>query len=457
MRIIVVGCGKIGKTIIANLIREKHEVVAIDSKPSIVAEVSNLFDVMAICGNGAEYDKLEKAEVNKADIFVAVTNSDELNMLACFAAKRMGAKHTVARIRNAGNNDDSLAFMRKQLELSVAINPEKRTARAIYNLLKLSSASKVETFGNHGFEMMEFTLRESSALDGLSLIDLKKKYNKTAFLVCAVGRDDKMFIPKGDFTLRAGDKVGLIMSEEDTTPVLKMLGIAQKQVRNVIVLGAGRTSYYLTEMLLKHRISVKIIERDKARCEEFSERFPRAEVVCGDGMSGDLLAEEGISEADALVALTGRDEENILISFYAMSQSVPKVVAKVNRGEQSALAEKLGLECIVSPQKTVADILVRYARALQMSVGSEMEKLYSLMNGNAEGLEFNVLPDFPFCDIPLKRLRFKPGILLAGILRGKEKIIPGGDDVIKSGDKVILIASDCIVYSLTEVIEGENE
>ncbi len=457
MRIIVVGCGKIGKTIIANLIKEKHEVLAIDSDPSVVSEVSNLYDVMAICGNGAEYDKLEKAEVNKADVFVAVTNSDELNMLACFAAKRMGAKHTVARIRNAVNNDDSLAFMRKQLELSMAVNPEKRTARAIYNLLRLPSASKVETFGNHGFEMMEFTLREGSAIDGISLTDLKKKHSRTRFLVCAVGRDDKMFIPKGDFALRSGDKIGLIMSEGDETPVLKMFGIAQKQSKSVIILGAGRTSYYLTEMLLKHRVSVKIIEFDKERCEQIAERFPRAEVVCGDGMSGDLLTEAGLSEADALVALTGRDEENILISFYAMSQNVPKVVAKVNRGEQSVLAEKLGLECIVSPQKTVSDIILRYARALQMSVGSEMEKLYSLMNGNAEGLEFNVLPDFPYCDIPLKQLRFKQGILLAGILRGKEKIIPCGDDVIKSGDKVILIASDCIVYSLTDVIERESE
>ncbi len=454
MRIVVVGCGKIGKTIISNLIKEKHEVLAIDNDPSIVAEVSNLYDVMTICGNGAEHDKLKEAKVGKADLFIAVTSSDELNMLACFAAKRMGAKHTVARIRDASNNADSLEFMQKQLELSVAVNPEKRTAHAIYNLLKLPSASKVETFGNHGFEMIELTVRTSSAMDGVSLIELKKKF-KADFLVCAVGRDDEMFIPKGDFTLQAGDKVGLIISEENTTSVLKTLGIVNKPVRNVIVLGAGRTSHYLAEILLKHRIAVKIIEQDKARCEEVSERFPNADVICGDGMSEDLLTEEGIDNADALVSLTGRDEENILISFYAMSRSVPKVIAKVNRGELSALAEKLGLETIVSPQTTVADIMVRYARALQMSVGSEMEKLYSLMNGKAEGLEFNVLPSFPFCDVPLKQLKFKSDVLLAGILRGKEKIIPCGDDAIKSGDKVILIAKECSVYSLTDVIDGE--
>ena len=456
MRIVVVGCGKIGKTIIANLIKEKHEVLAMDVNPSVVADVADLYDVMAICGNGAEHDKLEEAEVGKADLFISVTNSDELNMLSCFAAKRMGAKHTVARIRNAGNNDDSLAFMQKQLDLSFAINPEKRTARAIYNILKLPSASKVETFGNHGFEMIELTLRSGSALDGVSLIDLKKKY-KADFLVCAVSRDDEMFIPKGDFVLKAGDKVGLIISEEDTPAVLKMLGLVSKSVRDVIILGAGRTSYYLAEILLRHRISVKIVEQDKERCEQIAERFPKADVICGDGMSGDLLAEEGIADVDALVALTGRDEENILISFYAMSQNVPKVIAKVNRGELSVLAEKLGLESIVSPQKTVADILVRYARALQMSAGSEMEKLYSLMNAKAEGLEFNVLSDFPYCGIPLKQLRFKPGVLLAGILRGKEKIIPGGEVMIESGDKVILIATDRSVYSLTDVIEGVRE
>ena len=454
MKIVVAGCGKIGKTIIANLLKEKHEVVAMDSDPAVVAEVSNLYDVMAICGNGAEHDKLEKAEVNKADVFIAVTKSDELNMLACFAAKRMGAKHTIARIRNAGNNDDSLVFIKEQLELSYPINPEKRTARAIYNLLKLPSANKVETFGNHGFEMLELTLKEGTPLDGLSLIEAKKKF-KADFLVCAVGRGDDMTIPKGDFKLQVGDDIGLIVAEDDTTSVLKMLGVQHKHARNIIILGGGRTSYYLTEILLKHRISVKIIEKEKARCEELAEYFPKADIVCGDGMSGDLLAEEGIAEAGAVIALTGRDEENILISFYARSQNVPKVVAKVNRVELAELAKDLGLDSIVSPQKTVADLVVRYTRALQMSLGTEMEKLYSLMDDRAEGLEFNVSPDFPFCDVPLKQLKFKSGALLAGIIRGKDKIIPGGDDVIKGGDKVILISTGRSVYSLADVIEGE--
>ena len=456
MKIVVVGCGIIGKTIIAKLIKEKHDVTAIDVDSSVIAEVSDLYDVMAICGNGTEHDRLREAKVEKADIFIAVTSSDELNMLACFIAKRMGAKNTVARIRNAKNNDDSFIFMKEQLELSIAINPEKRTAQAIYNLLKLPGASKVETFGNNGFDMVELPVRKDSVMDGAKLIDLRKKY-KADFLVCAVGRGDNLFIPNGDFMLQAGDKVGLIISEENTTSVLKMLGLVHKQIKSVIILGAGTMAHYLTEILLRRRIAVKVIEQNKARADDLCARFPKADIIYGDGMSEDLLAEERIDDADALVALTGKDEENILISFYAISRNVPKVIANVNRSELSTLAEKLGLECIVTPQKTVADILVRYARSLQISTGSEIEQFYSLMNGKAEGLEFTILESFPFCNVPIKQLLFKPGVLIAGILRKDKKIIPGGDDTIQIGDKVILIANNRSVYSLTEVIGGKKE
>ncbi len=452
MRIIIVGCGKIGQTILKSLVAEKHEVLAIDSDPAVVREVSNAYDVMAVCGNGTEYGQLKQADVEKADLFIAATGSDELNMLSCFAAKRMGAKYTVARIRNNANNDEPLVFLAEQLELSMAINPDRRAAMAIYNVLKLPSATKVETFGSSGFEMIELPLKADSPLDGVKLMELRKKV-KGNFLICAVGRGDEVYIPKGNFALKGGDRIGLIASEEDTPRLFKAMGVPHKQVRDVIIMGASRIAGYLTEQLLRNRISVKIIEIDREKCEEFCERFPAASVICGDGTDQELLKEEGLEGSDAFVALTGKDEENILISFYSMSQKVKKVISKVNREELSALAGKLGLECIVSTKNTTAEILVRYARALQSSMGSKMETLYSLMNGKAEAAEFVVMQDFPHANVPLKNLSLKKDVLIAGIVRGKDEIIPAGDDVILTGDRVIVIGAGRVA-DLADVIEG---
>ncbi|MBQ7642837.1 MAG: Trk system potassium transporter TrkA, partial [Clostridia bacterium] len=400
-----------------------------------------------------DYGKLTEANVKAADLFIAVTSSDEINMLSCFAAKRMGAKHTVARIRNTENNGaESLEFMKNQLDLSVSINPEFLTARSIFNVLKLPSATNVEMFSSHRFEMMGLILKEDTPLDDLSLIELRKK-TKEKFLICTVRRGDKYYIPQGNFRLKGGDRVGVIASHRDTQKVLKALGISHKPIHDVIIMGGGKTSYYLAKLLIESHISVKVIEQDEAKCKDFLEAIPEATVICGNGMDQDLLQEEGIATADAFVALTGRDEENILISFYAMSQKVPKVVSKVNGEELSSIAEKLGLDCIVSPKKIVADVLTRYARALHDSEGSTVETLYSLFNGGAEALEFNVLPDFEYAGIPLKQMRFKDDCLVAGIIRGREAIIPAGDDTINAGDKVIVIAAGKRIYELSEIIE----
>ncbi|MBP5308459.1 MAG: Trk system potassium transporter TrkA [Clostridia bacterium] len=456
MKIIIVGCGKIGKTILASLVREKHDVLAIDINPAVVSEITNAYDVMGICGNGTEYEKLKEAGAAKADLFIAATSSDELNMLSCFAAKRMGAKYTVARIRNTGNNDNvSLDFMKNQLELSMSINPEMLTARAIYNVIKLPSAAKVEEFSSHRFEMIELILREDSPLDGVSLIELRRQ-SRENFLICTVRRGDEVYIPQGNFRLKSGDRVGVIISGRDTQKVLKTLGIAHKQIRNALIMGAGNVSYYLARMLLDNHIEVKIIEKDPDKCAEFLEQVPGVTVICGNGMDQDLLREEGLSSADAFVALTGHDEENILISFYAMSQKTNKVITKINAEELSAIAEKLGLESIVSPKKLIADTLVRYARALRNSEGSKVETLYSLMNGDVEALEFNVLQDFEYLNIPLKDINFRKDVLLAGIVRGRVSIIPSGADVIKAGDKAIVIAAGERIYDLADIVSKDR-
>lgn len=456
MNIVIVGLGKIGKKILESLSEEKHNITVMDNNRSVVESVVGIYDVMGICGNATDYLKLGEAGVKTADLFIAVTNFDEINMLSCFLAKKMGAKRTVARIRNTENNNgESLNFMKSQIELSVSINPEYMSANAIYRVLKLPSATNVETFSSHRFEMVGLILKENSPLDGLSLIEIRKKI-KEKFLVCAVGRGDEFYIPQGNFRLKSGDRIGVISAGKDTQKVLNALGALNKPVRNVMIMGGGKTSYYLAKMLLESRISVKIIERDEKRCEEFLEELPEATVIHGNGMDQEVLMEEGVKECDAFVALTGKDEENILISFYAISQSVHKVVTKVNGEELCAIAEKLGLDSIVSPKKIVADAIVQYARALENSEGSTVETLYRIMNENAEALEFNVLSDFVYTDKPLKEIKFKKDTLLAGIVRGTETIIPSGDDVIKIGDKVIVVAAGKKVYDLADIIEERS-
>ncbi len=439
MKVVISGCGKIGATILQSLLAEGHDLVAIDSQPQVIEEISNIYDAMVLCGNGADSDVLSEAGIETADLFVAVTDSDELNMLSCYIARRMGAKHTVARIRNPEYNDRSLIFMKQQLQLSMAINPEQLAAQELFNILKLPSALRIETFSRRNFELVELLIKPGSPMDGIRLIDLRKKY-KAQFLVCVVQRGEEVYIPDGNFQLKSGDRIGLTATPTEIHKLLKMVGALRKQARDVMILGASRTAYYLAKTLIAAGNSVKVIEQDAKRCMEFSEVLPEAVVIHGDGAVQELLFEEGIRSTDAFVALTGMDEENILVSFYAMSQNVPTVISKVNRDELSAMAEKLGLDCIVSPQKTISNILVQYARALQNSIGSNVETLYNLMDGKAEALEFNVSPDFPYVNIPLKQLKFKPNVLIAGIIRGRRPIIPNGDDVILPADRVVVVA-----------------
>lgn len=454
MKIVIVGCGKIGTSIIASLVGEGNDVVVIDSSPAVIEEVGNIYDVMCVCGNGTDCTTLEEAGVAKAELFVAVTASDELNMLSCFMAERMGAKHTIARIRNPEYNDKSLGFICQQLGLTVSLNPEWMASQELYNILKLPAAVNIESFSGGNIEMVDLILKQDSALDGVSLIDLRRKY-KANFLVCAVQRGSDVYIPDGNFVLRSGDKIGLTASPTQVQKLLKQLGIIQKSARSVMILGASRISYYLAKKLLAGGNSVKIIDKDPARCQTFAEtaELDGAVIICGDGAEQELLLEEGIGSVDAFVALTGMDELNILISKFAQAQGVPKVITKVNRNELAAMAENLGLDSIVSTKKIVSNVLARYARALQNTVGSNIETLYRLMDGSVEALEFNVSPDFKGLKIPLKDLKLKSNILIAGIIRGRKAIIPTGMDMINSGDRVVVIVSGQKMFDLSDILE----
>ena len=452
MNIVIIGCGKIGCTLVENLSGEGHDVTAVDVNDKVISEIGNTCDVITVAGSGTDCDVLSEANADKADLFIAATGSDELNMLSCFLAKRMGAKHTVARIRDPEYSEKSIGFMRQQLELSLAINPELQTAKELCDILKYPGAAKIETFSVRNFEMIELVLREGNPLIGLPLTDIRKKF-PAKFLICAVQRDGQVTIPDGSFVLNSGDKIALTADTREFQKILKDIGVLTKQARNVMILGASKTAWYLAKMLLAAGNSVKIIEKDEQRCKEFSDSLPGAVMIYGDGASAELLREEGISSMDAFVALTGLDEQNILISVLAESSDVPKVVAKINRTELVYMAEKLGLESSISPKRIISNVVSRYARALENSEGSDVETLYKVMDGDAEVLEFKVQNGLPFLGRPFREMNIKKGMLIAGIVRGRQVIIPSGEDSLLNGDKVVVIAAGHCVKNLTDIVE----
>ena len=451
MDIIVIGCGKVGRYLIESLTSEGHNVIAVDQNPAIISDINNMYDVMCVCGSGTDSDTLGEAKVEKAELVIAVTGSDEFNMLACFLAKKMGAKNTVARIRNPEYNDNSLSFLKHHLDLSVPINPEMLAARELFNILKFPAALNIETFSSRNFEMVEIKLKEDSSLDGMSLIDIRKQYPGN-YLVCTVGRQGEIIIPDGNFVIKSGDKIGLTAEPSEITRLLRKLGHLKRQARNVMILGASKTSFYLAKLLISAGVTVKIIELNEQRCEEFSNSLPEAVIIHGDGASQELLLEEGLANMDGFVALTGMDEQNILVSIVATNHNVPKVITKVNRTELAEMAEKLGLDTVISPKKTVSNVICRYARALENSMGSKVETLYKIMGGGAEVLEFNVGQDFKAADVQLKDISLKQGVLIAGIIRGRKTVIPSGSDVILPGDRVVIVASDKKFSDLSDII-----
>lgn len=441
MNIIVAGCGKIGTAVVSALVSEGHDVTAMDENPDVINEITNVYDVMGICGNSADCETLEEAGIDSCDVFVAVTGSDELNMLSCFIAKKMGAKHTVARIRNPEYNDRSLSFMRQQLELSMSMNPELLMAQELHNLLKIPSAYKVEYFSRRNLEMIEVRLKKDSALIGKKISKIRDR-EKQHFLIGAVLRNNELHIPDGNFELCEGDVVSIVASPSDMQKLLKSLDMIKKAVKDVMILGGSKTAYYLAKILSTTGTNVKIIEKNRERCVELGEILPKAVIICGDGSHHDILMEEGLRSIDAFVALTGMDEENILTSLFAGELNVPRVVSKINSNELTKMAEKLGLDSVVSTKTITAEIMIRYCRAVENSMGSNIETLYKFMDGKAEAIEFNVKQGSKLIGVPIKELSIKQGVLIAGIIRErKTAIIPTGDDIVNKGDRVIVLSS----------------
>ena len=453
MNVIIVGAGKIGTSLLNSLIKEKHNITVIDINEETAKTIADSYDVISIVGNGTSYETLTSANADKADVFISTTSLDEVNLLSCFIAQTLGAKHTVARVREEKNNLNNVEILRNKLGISMIINPELYTAKYLYNLINLSSATKVECFSSHSFEIVELLIKEDSPIINIPLYELRKKFPYN-FLICAVLRDDDVIIPDGYFELKVGDKIGILSSLTETPKLLKLMGFEQKNIKDIMIVGASRIAVYLSNLLKENKYAITMIEKNENRALEVSEIFKGyASVILGDGMNQDLLLEHGINGVDAFVALTGKDEENILASVYAKTQSNGKVITEVNKDGLLNISTNLGIECAFSSKDVVADIIVSYVRALQSSIGSKIETLYSLMNGKAEAVEFTITSSFDFTNIPLKQLYLSKDMIIGGIIRNNKSIIPYGDDVIMPNDKVIIITKGQQLKDLGDVIK----
>ena len=442
MRIVIVGAGKVGGELTRQLSAE-HRVTVVDQDPQLVEGIVNIYDVMAVCGNGASIEIQREAETDRAELLIATTSSDEINILACLVAKKLGVAHTIARVRNP-EYEKQLRFMRSELGLSMSINPEKAAAREIARVLRFPAAMKMESFSKGRLELAEYRLPENSPLDGLSLIDLYRR-TKIRVLVCAVARKGVTTIPSGDFVLRSGDIVHLTAPPDQLAKFFQHLGLFRKRASSVMIVGAGKICYYLAEELLRMGMSVKIIDQSEPRCTWINALLPQALVIVGDGADSELLAEEGIRDADAFVAITGVDEANILMSMSASRQAGRDctVIAKIDRPSLMELVSgDDDIDSIVSARTVTTDLIVQYVRAMDSASGMNLKTLHHLVDGTVEAAEFSVPADAPLLGKPLRELRLKSGVLLAGIVRPSGKIvIPSGDDAIQAGDDAIVVAA----------------
>ena len=438
MNIVIVGDGKVGYTLASELSREGHDIVIIDKNERVLGGAQDTLDVMTVTGNGASLEIQKEAGVKDSDLLIAATSSDEVNILSCVLARRLGCANTIARVRNP-EYESQLSFLRDDLGLSMTVNPEKSAAHEIFSLLQFPTFLNRDTFSRGRIELVELMIRPDSILSG---VELNKFYDivKVKVLICVVDRNGAITIPSGDFVLMAGDKITVTAASSNLAMFIKNLNISNVKVHNVVIIGGSRTAVYLAAELVKSRVSVKIIEKDPQRCLELSGLLPDVLILEGDGSSVALIESEDIANADAVVTLTGIDEENLIISMYAKSLGVPKCIPKINNVEYGNILKNTGVESFVVPKRLTTEKIVRYVRAMESTSGGQVVSLIRIANGTAEALEFTVSDDFGGNSIPFSSLDIKDSILIACILRGASIIIPGGSDYLQSGDDVIIVA-----------------
>lgn len=454
MKIIIVGDGKVGGTLAEQLSHEGHDITIIDNNAARRHPSSDTLDIMSVDGNGAIFSVQIEAGVDKADLLIAATSADELNLLCCLVAKKVGARHTIARVRNPEYAAE-LDLFREDLGLSMTVNPELACATEIARLLRFPTAIKVDTFARGRAELLKVELEPHSPLVGMALNTLGAQ--NFHILIAAVERgEDQVYIPGGDFVLQAGDRISVAARPADAVDFFKRIGILKAPIHNVMIIGGGRIAYYLARQLLESRINVKIIDQDHERCNQLAELLPQATIIHGDGTDQQLLSEEGLSQMDAFVSMTGIDEENILLSLYAKHHSHAKVITKINRISFLGIFGSTELGSVFSPRYIAAESIVRYVRGMQNSYGSKIETLYRIVNNRAEALEFRVGADSAVCDKPLMELQFRKNLLVCCINRHGKILIPRGQDRIQPDDTVIIVTTNTGLSELDDILEKKR-
>lgn len=451
MQIIIVGCGKVGYTLVEQLSGEDHNIVVVDTKEERVRAITDELDAMGVIGNGTSFQTLLEAGIKHADLLIAVTNSDEQNLLCCVIAKKAGNCKTIARVRNPIYNTE-LEFLRKELGLAMIINPELASASEIARIFQFPSAIKIDTFAKGRIEMIHFRVTEDCKLNNYGLIHIRTTL-KCEVLVCTVTRGDKVIIPRGDFIFKEGDIVAIVTTPANANDFFRKIGINIGRIHTAMIVGGGTIAFYLAKRLLAVGTEVKIIEMDPKRCEHLSELLPRATIICGNGIDQKLLIEEGLNHVQGFAALTGLDEENILLSLHAKKASKAKVVTKINRISFNSVLDDLELDSITYPRLLTADSIIKYARSMNESLHSNVENLYKLQDGKVEALEFYIKEENPkITNIPLLKLPIKKNILICCINRHNKIIIPGGHDVLLPGDSVVVVLTEESINDITDIL-----
>ena len=451
MRILIIGCGKVGTALAEQLDHEGHDIVVVDNKVSAIHNVIDTLDVMGVVGNGASYHVLQEAGISSTDIVIAVTNSDELNMLCCLIAKRASRCHTIARVRNPQYNEE-IDFIKEDLGISMTINPELESAMEMARLIRLPSAIKIETFAKGKVELLKCQIPANSILNNMQIKNISAATH-CKVLVCAIERGNEIFIPSGDFVLQSYDKISIITLPKSTPEFFTKIGLPPSHIKDIMIVGGGMIANYIGKRFQGSDVKVRIIEQSKERCEELSAQLPDSLIIHANGSDHNVLIEEGIDTIDAFASLTNLDEENILLSLYAQKRCKAKVFTKITRLTFDDIIRDMNLGVILNPKLLTADSIVQYVRAKQNSLGSNVETLYKLVGDKVEAMEFRVKNNDSYVGIPLEQLNTKENTLVGCINRKGKIIIPDGKATIQIGDTVIIVTTSFGLDDLREVFE----
>lgn len=450
MKIIIIGCGKVGVALASQLALESHDLVLIDESASQIQSIAEEIDAIKLVGNGASISVQTEAGVEKADMMIAVTGSDELNLLCCLIAKKAGDCHTIARVRNPVYYEE-IEFIRKRLGISMIINPEFAAANEISRILRFPSAIKIDPFAKGKVELVKFKVKPEFKLDGLSVMDIDSKYHCNVLIV-GVERGEETAIPDGKFKLRDGDLVSILAAPKNSMDFFRRIGVQTNPVSSTMIVGGSKIAVYLAKQLSSMHIRVKIIERDRKRCEELSELLPKTLIINGDGGNRDLLREEGLDQVESFVTLTGMDEENVFLALFAQEISNAKLVTKINRTAFDEIVNRMDLGSLIHPKLITADYILQHVRAMQNTIGSNVETLYHILDGKAEALEFKINDDSEVTNIPLMKIRLKENLLIGCIHRDGVVRIPRGQDTIQKGDSVIVVTSQKGLHDIRDIL-----